>query len=83
MDVTPSGRILQRILSAVLSRRRLYEGLDEPQIAERIRDLPGFGKVSEGKILKGIKDLKARSAKFKLSTVEPAGGPAGERDPGL
>ncbi|OGP16470.1 MAG: hypothetical protein A2V21_300715 [Deltaproteobacteria bacterium GWC2_55_46] len=50
---------------------KTIEELQKAAEGERIRDLPGFGKVSEGKILKGIKDLKARSAKFKLSTVVP------------
>ena len=36
-----------------------------------IQNLPGFGEVSEQKILKGIKDLKARTRQFKLSVVIP------------
>jgi DNA polymerase (family 10) len=36
-----------------------------------IHDLPGFGQVSEEKILKGINDLKSRSQAFKLSFAVP------------
>ncbi|CAG1066101.1 DNA polymerase/3'-5' exonuclease PolX [uncultured bacterium] len=36
-----------------------------------IHDLPGFGQVSEEKILKGINDLKSRSQAFKLSFSVP------------
>lgn len=36
-----------------------------------IQNLPGFGQVSEQKILKGIKDLKSRTQVFKLSFVAP------------
>ncbi len=36
-----------------------------------IHGLPGFGQVSEEKILKGINDLKSRSQAFKLSFAVP------------
>ncbi len=36
-----------------------------------IRALPGFGQLSEEKILRGIRDLKSRKRTFKLSFVAP------------
>ncbi len=60
--MTPSGRILQRILSAALSRRRLYEGLEEPEIAERIRDLPEMLRGWAKELECPHPDLRAREA---------------------
>ncbi len=45
--------------------------LEKAAEAGLIQNLPGFGEVSEQKILKGIKDLKARTRQFKISTVMP------------
>lgn len=45
------------------------DGLEKAAEAQKLRNLPGMGETTEQKILKGIKDLKARSSKFKLSVV--------------
>lgn len=45
--------------------------LEKAAEAGLIQNLPGFGEVSEQKMLKGIKDLKARTQQFKLSAVIP------------
>lgn len=58
--------------AALLHKELEINTLDELEKAAesgRIRGLPGFGEVSELKILKGIKDLKARTTRFKLSTA--------------
>lgn len=43
------------------------QALEKAAKEEKIRNLPGFGEVTEQKILKGISDLKARTVKCKLS----------------
>lgn len=58
--------------AALLHKELEINTLDELEKAAesgRIRDLPGFGEVSELKILKGIKDLRSRTTRFKLSTA--------------
>lgn len=43
--------------------------LEKAAHAGKLRDLPGMGETSEQKILKAIKDLKARSGKFRISVA--------------
>lgn len=50
---------------------KTIDELEKAAEAERIQKLPGFGRVSEEKILKGIHDLKSRTQAFKLSFVAP------------
>ncbi|MBI4949545.1 MAG: DNA polymerase/3'-5' exonuclease PolX [Deltaproteobacteria bacterium] len=45
------------------------DGLERAAREGRIRDLPGFGEVSERKILKGIEALRLISGKWKISTA--------------
>ena len=45
------------------------EELEKAAAAGRLRELAGMGETSEEKILKAVRDLKARSGKFKLSLV--------------
>lgn len=58
--------------AASLHRELGISTIDELERAareEKIRELPGFGEVTEKKILKGIEDLKSVSKKFKLSVA--------------
>lgn len=50
---------------------KTIDELEKAALDERIRELPGFGQVSEEKILRGIKDLKKRAQAFKLSFAAP------------
>ncbi len=45
------------------------EELQKAASLQKLRELPGFGEVSEEKILKAIADLKAMSTRFKLSVA--------------
>ena len=50
---------------------KTIDELEKAAASGRIQELPGFGQVSEEKILRGIKDLKSRSQAFKLSFAAP------------
>ncbi|MEE9132393.1 MAG: DNA polymerase/3'-5' exonuclease PolX [Gemmatimonadota bacterium] len=58
--------------------RQLWEGLEVTSLddlEEAARDgaleaLPGFGKIMQARILKGIDELKARAGRFKLSDAD-------------
>ena len=50
---------------------KAIDELEKAAASGRIQELPGFGQVSEEKILRGIKDLKSRSQAFKLSFAAP------------
>ncbi|HAO93833.1 MAG: hypothetical protein A2X93_05715 [Deltaproteobacteria bacterium GWC2_56_8] len=57
--------------AAMLHKELGISSIDELEKAareERIRDLPGFGEVTERKILKGIEALRLISGKWKIST---------------
>jgi DNA polymerase (family X) len=45
------------------------EELQKAAAEQKLRELPGFGELSEQKVLKAIDDLKAVSSKFKLSVA--------------
>lgn len=45
------------------------DALEKAAKEEKIRDLPGFGELSEQKILKAITEMKTVEQKFKLSVV--------------
>ncbi len=45
------------------------EELRNAAAGQKLRELPGFGELSEQKILKAISELKAMSARFKLSVA--------------
>ncbi len=49
-------------------------GLEKAAKEERIRGLRGFGEVTEKKILKGIEDMRAFEARFKLSVARDYAG---------
>lgn len=58
--------------AALLHKELGISTIDELERAakeEKIRELTGFGEVTEKKILKGIEDLKSISKKFKLSVA--------------
>lgn len=50
---------------------KTIDELEKAAAEGRIQELPGFGQVSEEKILRGIKDLKKRTQAFKLSVAAP------------
>ncbi len=63
--------------------RQLWEGLEITTLEEleeaakggALEQLPGFGPTLQGRILKGIADLKARAGRFKLSDADIYVGP--------
>jgi len=60
--------------AAVIHEKLGVNTIDELEKAAsggRIQELPGFGQLSEKKILRGIRDLKSRKQAFKLSFVAP------------
>jgi DNA polymerase (family 10) len=58
--------------------RQLWDGLEITSVEEleaaaqegSLEELPGFGKTLQGRILKGISELKARAGRFKLSEAD-------------
>ncbi|MBI5559906.1 MAG: DNA polymerase/3'-5' exonuclease PolX [Deltaproteobacteria bacterium] len=65
---------------------KTVEALEEAARAHRLRNIPGMGERSEGKILKAIeeyKNLKSSSGRFRLSTAEPAARKYAEHMKGL
>lgn len=50
---------------------KTVDELEQAAAEGRISGLPGFGEVTERKILKGARELKSRKALFRLSSVAP------------